>query len=724
MQMVFLSERRPGRGEFDEVHLRRKTPYQWPGMRLRDERHARMARRLPQEGHGQRQVAQAPKLEDQQAGGWRRKWRRFCQACRVKFSIARVTSNADSVPAPPRPNYAVAAACAVVGIVLFQFFGNASRGYINTPSLFYWWVSQWWNPDSELEHAWLVLGISGWLLWRNMRIPDFGLRIANPETPNSKPQTPNKHPTQNSEPKTHNLVAPAAALLAALALHAVGFVAQQGRISIVALLLFAWGVLRLAGGLRWGRAAVFPLGFLAFAIPVDVLDSVGFWLRMWVINVSTPAAHALGIGVLQSGTQLLAPDGRYNYDVAAACSGIRSLTALAALSLLAGYLSFHSWWRRAVIVLLCFPLVYVGNLARILSIIVAAQLGGQVWGDRAHGAMGFGVFVIVLGGVLAGIWALERFAPESPRSPTVGGGPVCHPLDDKLSGSAVGGGRGDCHPLDDKLARLSSAAAAGDCHLLDDKPAGFPSAEAGAHCHLMDDKRTWAVAGTVVLLALVEMVFLHHLTTIPPRGGAGIRLDASGLNPADLPAFIGTEWAGQRAEVTAFEREILPADTGYSRRNYVNLTNPAQQVFFSVVLSGRDRSSIHRPEICLVGQGWTISARTEQQFHLPGGKPFSATLLRVRRVQAIAAGGARAGGPLEVPQVVAYWFVSANRIVATHWQRFAVDAWNRVVHGQADRWAYVLVQTDARDGEAAALARIQTVLDGTLPALLPGSARP
>ena len=64
---------------------------------------------------------------------------------------------------------------------------------------------------------------------------------------------------------------------------------------------------------------------------------------------------------------------------------------------------------------------------------------------------------------------------------------------------------------------------------------------------------------------------------------------------------------------------------------------------------------------------------------------------------------------------MAYWFVSADGVVATHWQRFFRDAWNRVRHGRVDRWAYVLVQADAADGEAAALARIQTVLWETLP---------
>ena len=69
-----------------------------------------------------------------------------------------------------------------------------------------------------------------------------------------------------------------------------------------------------------------------------------------------------------------------------------------------------------------------------------------------------------------------------------------------------------------------------------------------------------------------------------------------------------------------------------------------------------------------------------------------------------------------VPHVVAYWFVGGDAVVGTHGRRLALDAWNRVAHARADRWAYVLMQTDAADGEEAALARMQAVLDGTLPA--------
>jgi hypothetical protein len=53
------------------------------------------------------------------------------------------------------------------------------------------------------------------------------------------------------------------------------------------------------------------------------------------------------------------------------------------------------------------------------------------------------------------------------------------------------------------------------------------------------------------------------------------------------------------------------------------------------------------------------------------------------------------------------------------------SAVDRLCRLRSSRWAYVVVQTNALDGEAAALARLQTVLDQTLPAFQrpPGPAR-
>ena len=43
-----------------------------------------------------------------------------------------------------------------------------------------------------------------------------------------------------------------------------------------------------------------------------------------------------------------------------------AFVALAALSTLIGYLSFRTWTRRVLVLALCLPLVYLGNVARIV----------------------------------------------------------------------------------------------------------------------------------------------------------------------------------------------------------------------------------------------------------------------------------------------------------------------------------------------------------------------
>ena len=520
--------------------------------------------------------------------------------------------------------------CALAGGLLFQFAGNATRGYIDTSSLFYWWGFQWGNAASESEHGWLILGLSLWLVWQNLR------REAAAPNPAVSGQA-------------------LAAMLGGLGIHLLGYGVQQARISILGLLLFLWGVLALAGGRRWGRAAAFPAVLMLFAVPVNVLDTAGFWLRMWVIDASQGIAHSCGIDVIRSGTQLFAPDGNYQYDVAAACSGIRSLMALLALSLLVGYLNFRSWWLRVFVLLLSLPFTYVGNVVRISAIIFAAEIWGQRAGVIVHEWAGFIVFVIVLGLVLGTVGLGRRWLPTTVR--------------------------GEAGPA---------------------QPWWRAPEGTGA------TRRAWGVAAVIALIAGLAAGLTHRLDALPVRSDTGVRLAADGRNPVDLPAFVGADWIGRRVPVSEVELAILPPDTGYSRRVYVGLNDPRRQVLASIVLSGRDRSSIHRPEICVEGQGWTIRDRFIHAFDgvRPDGAPLPVTVLRLEH---IGADGRSA------PMLLAYWFVSSEAVVATHAERLWRGVRDRLLRGRADRWAYVLVQTGADDGEAAALARLQTLLAGTVP---------
>lgn len=527
--------------------------------------------------------------------------------------------------------------CAAAGWGVFQFFGNATRGYIDTRSVFWWWGWQWFNPASEAQHGPIVLAVSAWLLWRNLR--NEGNRGAGAAGGDSAC-------TGRA----------AAALLGGLALHLCGYAMQQTRVSIVALLVFAWGALALGGGRRWARAAVFPLGFLALAIPAGFLDTLGFWLRLGVIDTVCGAARACGVRVVQSGTQLFSPDGHYQYDVAAACSGVRSFMALLAMALLAGYLNFRSWRRRVLLVALAVPFVFAGNVVRIGAIVLVGERFGHAAGGRVHAWSGWLVFAVVLGLLLAVIAALRRWRGE---------------------GAAAGPGKGGGEDADP----------------------GIPAAR-------MSAPRAAGVTAAAVVAASLAVVWLTARFDAVSTRAAGVRLAPDGVNPAELPVFLGepVAWAGRPAEVSAVERETLPPDTGYSRKHYSRMARPAEQVFFSIVLSGRDRTSIHRPEICLVGQGWTITDRRGAEIRLPDGGALPCTLLTVTREFT------RADGRRETATALfAYWFSGDGVTESTHMGMILRGMRDRLLRLRADRWAYVTVQTWAPDGEAAAWKRLEEV---------------
>ena len=529
--------------------------------------------------------------------------------------------------------------CTLAGAAVFQFYGNSTRGYIHTSSLFWWWGSQWMIPSSETRHGWIILGLSGWLFWRNLQIGNRAPGVSGLES----------HEPKDISGSFYPVWLPLAAMLGGLGLHAVGYGVQQTRVSIAALLLFIWGLLALAGGRRWGRAAAFPLGFMLFAVPVDFLDTVGFYLRLWVIGAGAALAHAAGIGVIHNGTQLISPDGRYGYDVAAACSGVRSLMAMLALSLLTGYLNLRAWWLRGAVLVLSLPAVFIGNVVRIAAIIFVAQGFGQAAGARVHESFGFLIFFIVLGLVMATVAMLRRF--------------------DKKAAT-----------LQPVIARMPDP--------------------------VTPQSAVWRVAAIVVLAAAGVVLIARQMDALPPAESVGLRLLADGVNPAGLPVFLGTEWMGANVDVTPVERDILPPDTGFSRKLYARLGDARQSVLVSIVLSGRDRSSIHRPELCLQGLGWTVLGSEEHEF-VAGGRAWPATVLYLERQ-----GTARR----PVTALVAYWFVGGKSSAATTAGRMLREAWDRLFHWRRNRWAYVLVQTGAGDGGEAALARMQEV---TAQALLP-----
>lgn len=247
-------------------------------------------------------------------------------------------------------------------LLLFQFFGNSSIGYVPTSSLLEWMyvaynsVSVTADDGHGMLIPFLVLGL---LWWKRKEL------LAQP----MKTWWP-------------GLFLVALGLLA----HLVGYIVQQQRISIIGLFTGLYGLTGLVWGPRWLRASFFPFFLFAFMVPLGSLtEKVTFPLRImvtWIVEHLFD--DVLGIGVQRSGTQLFNALGTYQYEVAAACSGIRSLISIFLLATSYAFLVFRSPWKRLVMVAASLPLAVIGNVVRLSSIVAAGELSGQQAGNFVH----------------------------------------------------------------------------------------------------------------------------------------------------------------------------------------------------------------------------------------------------------------------------------------------------------------------------------------------------
>jgi len=99
--------------------------------------------------------------------------------------------------------------------------------------------------------------------------------------------------------------------------------------------------------------------------------------------------------VIRQGNELSDPAGRYKYEVAAACGGIRSLIMTVMLALVFGFVVFKEMWKRALLLALAFPLAIAGNVLRLLIVIIVSDRFGQAAGKSVHDSFFFSLLPYV-----------------------------------------------------------------------------------------------------------------------------------------------------------------------------------------------------------------------------------------------------------------------------------------------------------------------------------------
>jgi hypothetical protein len=112
-----------------------------------------------------------------------------------------------------------------------------------------------------------------------------------------------------------------------------------------------------------------------------------------------------------------------------------------------------------------------------------------------------------------------------------------------------------------------------------------------------------------------------------------------------------------------------------------------------IVLSGVEHRSIHRPEICLRGQGWNIRGGQIVSVPLKSGRNLGVMVLDIVRPLRTSN-----GATVDVPALYAYFFVSKDAETPKHLDRIAITNLDLLLHNKAHRWAYVIAMARVLKG--------------------------
>jgi hypothetical protein len=191
------------------------------------------------------------------------------------------------------------------------------------------------------------------------------------------------------------------------------------------------------------------------------------------------------------------------------------------------------------------------------------------------------------------------------------------------------------------------------------------------------DKKTWICFALAAAMMAGAAGFLVRLKAHQRIGEPGLSLDLP-------PRVLG--YRSEPISVGPDEIAALPKDTSFSRRLYTwSEGGRSNQLQLGIVLMKSDRTSIHKPQFCLTGQGWNIT-QTEL-ISVPVALPhaYELPIMKLTATKQVNL----VGGPATARALYLYWFVAEDSVTASHWARMWRMATHLLRTGVLQRWAYV-----------------------------------
>jgi hypothetical protein len=221
------------------------------------------------------------------------------------------------------------------------------------------------------------------------------------------------------------------------------------------------------------------------------------------------------------------------------------------------------------------------------------------------------------------------------------------------------------------------------------------------------------IGGTAFLLAAVPQ-------KLGPPGVKAHPVPGSQRWQIDLPEHV-LDFSSTNHGVDAKALEMLPQDTSIAERIYYK---PGALPFVSsVVLMGTDRTSIHKAQYCLQGEGMHIDQMTRETVHLDQPRPYDLPIIKIVASDSVLIDDKK----VTKQCVYVYWYVADNGVSndPSGFGRMWSMTKQLLFTGVLQRWAYVRFYAFCDPGqEDATFAQLKQVIAASVPQfqLMPGPA--
>ena len=202
-------------------------------------------------------------------------------------------------------------------------------------------------------------------------------------------------------------------------------------------------------------------------------------------------------------------------------------------------------------------------------------------------------------------------------------------------------------------------------------------------------------SGVVMLLGAVTLTLCMCFPNAAENSESGMVLRLPGRD--GVAGYVGILRAKSKEE-----EKWLPADTGLRKMLYVPLdvkvASEAEAmekgISASLILSGMDRRSLHRPEVCLRAQGWRITSKDTVTIDVGEQELEVADFTIARKVNEPD------GSIRDVRAHYLYWWIGAKRSTPSDFERILFTVLDNMFRNLNNRWGYpsVLVYADLKEG--------------------------